>query len=275
MNMIGQLLDEREDPDRRKANDLDDKKGAEAWSMAGQTPEQRLIRFDSWMRKELGARLDWQWAGARKQERIEQCRIYLERLVLEMWKRGWMLDGKRLAAHLTKVLINIGAYQRAGKVQDFWAYFQASVNRYVGGNAEEIREEAMRAGTHVTQLLGLMGRNAKKDPSLPELLAQRADEVTKAQAVSLRQKLNRERARQAAWQGRCRPAIVAAMKDQFEVFADRFFVRLRQLEIAQLDDAAPDVVEELVAKKKLLAEMARLEFGSEITEPSGNTEGKR
>ena len=43
-----------------------------------------------------------------------------------------MLDGKRLAARLEGVLDNIGAYQRAGKVADFWPYFRAGVDRYVG-----------------------------------------------------------------------------------------------------------------------------------------------
>ena len=63
-------------------------------------PAARLIKFDSWVRAELGKRLDWSWAGAQRERRIEQCRLCMEKLVLDLWRRGWMLDGKKLARHI-------------------------------------------------------------------------------------------------------------------------------------------------------------------------------
>ena len=170
-----------------------------SWTHTPMMPEERLVRFDNWVRLELKVRLDWTWAGSHKAKRIEQCRLYLERLVLELWRRGWLLDGKRLAGHITGVLDRIGAYQKAGKVQEFWPYFQATVDRYVGANAEEIRSEAMSVGAQIGQLLGPLG--VKTTPGrtpLPELLAQRAGEVAQAKEESLREKQARLRRLQAS-----------------------------------------------------------------------------
>jgi len=193
MNVFQQFLESRQgQPDGPDAELL-------VWLNEGVAPEVRLLKFDAWVGRQLAKRLDWTWAGAAKAKRIEQCRVYLERLVLEMWRRGWMLDGKRLARHVETVLDNVGAYQRAGKVAEFWPYFRACVDRYVGGNAEEIRIEAMRAGAHVGQLMAALAANRPaKAVSVPELVAQRAQEVEKAKAATLREKLARQRQREAA-----------------------------------------------------------------------------
>lgn len=184
MDVLGQYLDEHAD---RRPGTVD-------------APAERLLKFDAWMRKELEARLDWTWAGAAKERRIEQCRVYLERMVIALWKRGWMLDGKRLAARITDLLTTVGAYQRRGEVKDFWAYFSAAVDRYVGINSEEIQAEAQRAGAHVGQALAaiLAGASRNAEPTLPELVAQRASEVQVARDASMRARLARARARKAA-----------------------------------------------------------------------------
>ena len=110
-----------------------------------------------------------------------------------------MLDGKHLAAQIVALLDAVGAYQRKGAVRDFWSYFNAAVQRYVGANAEEIQREAMSAGTHVAQLLtALKITQPASGPSIPELVAQRADEITKAKEDTLREKLTRARAKAAA-----------------------------------------------------------------------------
>lgn len=194
MNVFAQFLDDRDSAAGDLCGDpLRD------WLNEANPPEVRLLKFDAWVSRQLATKLDWTWAGAAKAKRIEQCRVYLERLVLEMWRRGWMLDGKRLAAHIESVLDSVGAYQRAGKVVEFWPYFRACVDRYVGANAEEIRAEAMRAGSHIGNLLSALGVNRPASgPSVPELVAQRAYEVAKAKDASLRQKLVRQREREAA-----------------------------------------------------------------------------
>jgi hypothetical protein len=164
---------------------------ARSWMVGGISEAQRLLRFDGWVRLELDARIDWTWAGEQQARRIEQCRIELENLVLGLWRRGWMLDGKALAGHITDALDDMRGAQKAGRVRDFWPYFKAVVDRYVGLNAEEIREEAMSLGVNAGAIFRQLQRQSPTAPSLPELLARRRDET-------LREKLARERAKEAA-----------------------------------------------------------------------------
>jgi hypothetical protein len=190
MDILGQYLDAR----------TEQAAGRIAFS-PGLPPEERLPAFDRWVRHQLAARIDWTWAGdeAAKLKRIEQARAYLERIVLGLWRRGWMLDGRRLADHLTCCLNAIGHYQRSGKVRDFWPYFQTSVDRYVGLNADSIKEEAMSAGSHISQITtALLKATASPAQPLPALLAQRAAEAGDAKAETLRGRLARQRARNAA-----------------------------------------------------------------------------
>jgi hypothetical protein len=179
--LIEGLLDER-DQARRNAV-------AARWQRTDLAPEERLLRFDAWIELRLAEKLDWTWAGANRRRRILQCSVYMRRVVLDLWRRGWMLDGQRLAAHLIKLLDAVGAQQRAGKVKDFWPYFRAAANRYVGLNAEEISEEAIRAGSHIAHALA--GAGIRLSETLPELMAQRAAEVSESKA--LRQRLSARR----------------------------------------------------------------------------------
>ncbi len=201
MDVLGQHLEAREggnDHNVRRLAELDRKKAGEVWMLTKRRPEDRLLEFDRWVRGELSRRLEWGWAGDQREKRIEQCRLHLETMVLELWRRGWMLDGARLARRIEELLDTVGKYQRAGKVADFWAYFGAAVKRYVGANAEEIQAEAMRAGGHVNQLVAsILVKGRRAEPTLPELLAQRTDEAHKAKEITLREKLARARAQQA------------------------------------------------------------------------------
>lgn len=160
---------------------------------------ERLLKYDAWVRAQLAKRIDWTWAGAQRERRIEQCRICLEKMVLELWRRGWMLDGKKLGARIVLVLDAVAAQQKKQTLQDFWAYFQTSVKRYVGANAEELQDEALRAGSHIGQVLHMFGVKATPaGPTLPELIAARAGEVATAKAATLREKLSAARVREKA-----------------------------------------------------------------------------
>jgi hypothetical protein len=198
MNLFGQHLDRHDDRGREFQRQVQRAEhSGVVWMDVRGVPEERLLKFDLWVRRELEERLDWTWAGEHKARRIEQCRVCLERIVLDLWKRGWMLDGKALAGHLQKALDAVAAQQRKGSIQDFWAYFKASVDRYVGSNAEELREEAMRAGSHMSQALAFIG--ARNGPTLPELAAQRAGEVAQvSQSTGIRRKLALARKKKTA-----------------------------------------------------------------------------
>jgi hypothetical protein len=147
-----------------------------AW-IWGKTPEERLLRFDAWVKLELAARLDWTWAGSARTQRIVQCQIQLETMLRQLFQRGWHLDGRKLADLITKALDEIREAQDAGRVRDFWSFFLSVVTRYVGTHAEEIQAEALSAGAHVGQIFDAIQRHAKPaGPTIPELVAQRAQE---------------------------------------------------------------------------------------------------
>lgn len=161
------------------------------WRPVALPAAERLQRFDRWLRAKLAERLDWSWAGdeAAQARRREQARVYLERLVLGLWRRGWLLDGSKLAARILDPLDKIAKYQKDGAIHEFWPYFCATVDRYVGANSEEIQDEARRVGSTIGQIVGQLGLNKPQNAAtLPELLARRASEVEDTRNVSLREK---------------------------------------------------------------------------------------
>jgi hypothetical protein len=111
----------------------------------------------------------------------------------------------------------IAKAQKAQKVGDFWPYFRASVKRYVDANAEKIQALARRTGgdegtrTFSEALAGLgiggagaaqAGRPGRaRGPSMTELLAERAGEVSASKAQTLRERTARARAKHAACKG--------------------------------------------------------------------------
>lgn len=193
MSMQGYLeeRDGRAEAERRKdARDAHEL----AWFNSKEDPAARLLAFDTWTRRQLATKLDWTWAGAARQKRIEQCRLQLNGVVRHLFKRGWLLDGKRLAARITDLLDAVAAQQKKGGIRDFWPYFKASVDRYVGLNAEELREEAMQAGVHAGQLLAQLTKGLPAGPSVPELEAQRTEETLRAKLAGKRRQNARKQA---------------------------------------------------------------------------------
>jgi len=164
---------------------------ADDWMLTVLAPEERLLKFDAWGRRELAARLQWPTDQRRRAKLIEQCRVKLEKLVLDLWRRGWMLDGKRLANHLLAALDDIATAQTAGRVKDFWPFFCRVVDGYVGINAEEIQAEAraMAGAKPMRSIIETL--TLPKGSPLPELVAQRRDET-------LREKIARRRKTEAS-----------------------------------------------------------------------------
>lgn len=147
---------------------------------------ERLTKFDLWLYRQLKGRIDWSWSGDETAQgrRINQARKYVERMVLALWKRGWLLDGAVLAKHVIAPLNVIGEYQKKGTIKEFWPYFCATIDRYVGVNSEEIQIEAKRIGATMAVLLSDL---AQITPSLTELLALRANEAAN-ERTGLREK---------------------------------------------------------------------------------------
>jgi hypothetical protein len=189
MSMVGHL-EERAAQAEANRKQADRDAYARASIQQAQKPEARLVAFDRWLLIEMDARLDWKWAGNLREKRMHQCRIQIDGMIIALWRRGFMLDGRRLADRVIEMLDAIGKAQRGGQVRDFWPYFKASVSRYVGLNAEEIQAEAMSAGQAVGAVFQQLTRRLPAGPSLPELVAQRAEET-------LRAKVSRQRAQEA------------------------------------------------------------------------------
>lgn len=202
MSQDSTFLDERAGRQERERSQAERDRAVMAWLQLENPPAVRIVSFDRWCRRELGARLDWAWAGEHRDKRIEQARLALSKLVVGLWRRGFLLDGRRLADRITGMLDAVGKAQRGGKVGDFWPYFNAAVDRFVGQNAEALREETMSAGMHVGQVFQALTRDLPTSPALPELLAQRASET-------LREKVSRQRRTEA---------LKAAEKSQLPLF---------------------------------------------------------
>jgi hypothetical protein len=191
MNVFAACLDTREE--NRQAGHPDD------WMVTGRAPEERLLKFDTWARRQLEARLQWPADARRKARQIEQCRVRLERMVIELWRRGWSLDGQRLAKHILAAIDDIGAAQRAGRVKDFWPFYCRVIDRYVGLNAEEIQTEArsLSGARSLGDVLGPLLQRLQS-ATLPDLIAQRRAETAEAKKDTLRSRLARQRAQEAA-----------------------------------------------------------------------------
>jgi hypothetical protein len=192
MNPIGSFLDQHDAAAEARQHQ-------ESRDGIHETDAQRLLRFDAWVKGELEKRLDWAWAGEQKVKRVEQCRVQLEGLVLDLWRRGWMLDGKKLAGVITAALDDVAKAQKAGRVQDFWAFFVAITRRHVGVNSEEIQLQARSAGALLSQALNaiVVANPAPAETPLPQLIAQRREEIVKAKSIREQQAEERKRRKAA------------------------------------------------------------------------------
>jgi hypothetical protein len=189
MNVFGTFLDNRDDA-KKPAREVD------AWMLSIYAPAERLLAFDGWVVKQLNTRLTWPDDEKIRTRQIQRCRVALEKLVLELWRREWLLDGPRLAKHVIAALDDVAAAQKAGRVKEFWPFFCRVVDSYVGLNAEEIQKEARSvAGTKSAASIGMalagIIKTAAAGPTIPELMAQRRSEIVEAK--TLRSKLAEER----------------------------------------------------------------------------------
>lgn len=202
MNILSQIMEDREE---RKAAQV---AADERWlrESAGIDPAERLLRWDRWVISQLASMLTWPAEPAARDRLLRQCAAELTTVAKQLRGRGWLLDGAELAGHVRALLAPIAKAQKAGKVADFWPYFRHSVKVYVGANAEEIQALARRSGSDqgarsfADAIAGLgFGQQARsKGPSMTELLAVRAAEISQDKAETLRERTSRARARQRA-----------------------------------------------------------------------------
>lgn len=156
---------------------------------AGVDRKERLAAWREWAAKKLLAELAHSLPAedAARARLIGQCTAELERMVRQLFDRGWLIEGKRLAEVVDACLAPIAAAHRAGKVADFWPHFRASVRRYVPINAEELQRTARRDGADagsafgggLALALGLL--REPQAPSITEVIGERhAERVQEA-----------------------------------------------------------------------------------------------
>jgi hypothetical protein len=186
---------------------LDNRPGKEAgrpddWMLAVAAPEERLLKFDTWTKSQLATRLQWPTDERRRIKLLGQCATRLEKIALELWRRGWMLEGKALARHILAALDDVAAAQAAGRIKEFYPFFCRVVDSYVGIHAEEIQAEARRlagtraAGDLIQQVLG-----NSLTASIPALVATRRSEINEAKAEKLRVRLSKARLKDSSNDG--------------------------------------------------------------------------
>jgi hypothetical protein len=182
MNAIEHYLETRE----QRAADTAEADTRWQRERGGIDPAERLQKWDAWLRKTLAETLKWP-ASKPAATRLQcQCANEMTTMAKQLRGRGWLLDGDALAQHVRACLKPIAEQQRAGKVEDFWPYFRASVRRYVGGNAEEIQLHARRTGADeaaqsmnaIMAALNLGNAVKPKPESLTELITRRAAETS-------------------------------------------------------------------------------------------------
>lgn len=174
MNVLQNIADHREDHAQREA-EADDR-----WlrERGGIDPEERRASFNRWVKATLLKTLTWPEDRARREKLLGQCAAEITVMVRQLRGRGWLLDGSALAEEVKSCLTPIGAYQRKGKVDDFFAYFRSSVRRYVGAHAEDLQALARRTGRDegaqsmaaVMAGLGLDRRATPKAESMVEIV---------------------------------------------------------------------------------------------------------
>lgn len=150
---------------------------------AGLDRAEQLTLWREWIAKKLLADFALPADQAKRDRLVGQCIGVLEKLVRQLLDRGWLVNIETLKTLVEACLAPISAAQRAGKVDDFWPFFRASVLRYVPYNADQIQRDARRSGADVTQsmgavMAGVVGRLT--GPSIVEIIAEPAKPVQAA-----------------------------------------------------------------------------------------------
>lgn len=153
MNVLQSIADTRDDLAQREI-EADDRWLRERGDI---DPEARRISFNRWLKGTLLKLLVMPEDAAAREKLLGKCAAEVTVMIRQLRGRGWLLDGKALAEEVTACLTPIGAYQRAGKVDDLYPYLRSAVRRYVGVHAEELGALARRTGADEgTQSMGAL-----------------------------------------------------------------------------------------------------------------------
>lgn len=189
MNLLEDLLRRREHDPRNPGQRQRDRalSREESAALTAGASAQRKVKFDRWVRAQIAQKLAAALpeTPAQRARQIGQIAELVETMLVHLYQRRWLLDGQRLAAHVTAALDEIARAHAAGRVRSLYLFSQVVICRYVGTHAEEIQQEARKQEGLATALLqaGALFR----EPSLVELAAYRRDANVKAELAAARQ----------------------------------------------------------------------------------------
>lgn len=180
---------------------------AEAYFLKQSAGIDRRAALLDWRRDAYELLLDtltWPEAPDRRHKLVNQCIAELETMAQQLYSRGWLVKHAVLMALAKQAIEPVAVAQRAGKIGDFWPYFRASVRRFVPVNADQIQQDARRAGADSTH-------------TAAELLASLVGVLTTRQVSPV--EVIGERRAEAAQEG-CKPAAKRGRPPKFKASAE-------------------------------------------------------
>ncbi len=134
-------------------------------------PAERLVRFETWLRGQLLARLEWPKDERQRLKQVGQCQKFVSGFLCDLNRRGWLFDGPILARIIVEKLDTIATRQKAGQIDDLWIYLRSVWSNYADAAAEKLHAEAMSAGFHISKIVAGI-------KTIPEATAERTAQIT-------------------------------------------------------------------------------------------------
>lgn len=152
------------------------------WTNPKAKPAKRLHAFHRWLQYIIAKA----FAGEKQltPRLLGQLKNTVLKSVRELNDHGYLLDGDALAEFLQAKLSNLEKYHKTGHIRTLYPYFKNAWDGYVRIHAEELKEQSMSIGMHISNL------TTDYKPTIPELEAQRHKE-------SLTEALKKQRKRTA------------------------------------------------------------------------------
>jgi hypothetical protein len=146
----------------------------------------RLIKFEQWVASELSKTLIWPDDSRRRDKLLGQAKAFIMEAVADMGRRGFLFQPKALATMIRDTLRTIRERQDKGLIHDLYPYLRQTWTSYVGIRAEELRQDSMSAGVHVS---ALVARLQPREISIPELAdRERSERATLREAKAAAKK---------------------------------------------------------------------------------------
>jgi hypothetical protein len=145
-------------------------------------PEERLVKFERWLRQQLLERLTWPEDPAVRAKQIGQCQRFVAQFLCDLNRRGWLFDGPILARIITQKLDDVAKRQKEGAIEDLWIYLRSVWSNYADAASEKFHAEAMSAGFHISKIIAGL-------KTIPQATAERMEQISAEKLSSARRKL--------------------------------------------------------------------------------------